>query len=93
MSTTLKAVGHEGWQHITELGKLKTTFTTAGFTTEDTTKTHKELYAVLGDDRQTVEAHGNASIKCTSQGASTLVFSCEAVPTTNIKVNVFHMGV
>ncbi len=43
-------------EYRTELGKLETAFTTAGFSTETATETYKELYSVLGDEGQAVEA-------------------------------------
>ena len=48
---------------------------------------------IIQANDETVEAYNVAAVKCTGQSANTLVFSCETVPTTNIKVNVLHMGV
>ena len=41
---------------------------------------------------ETVEAYNNAGVKCTSQDANALVFTCDTVPSGTIKVNVLHMG-
>ena len=54
--SSLVNLGDETREYRTELGKLETAFTTAGFTTEAATKTYKELYSVLGDEGQAVEA-------------------------------------
>lgn len=54
--SSLANLGEETREYRTELGKLETAFTTAGFTTEAATKTYKELYSVLGDEGQSVEA-------------------------------------
>lgn len=39
-----------------------------------------------------ITEYTNAGIKCTGQSTNTLRFSCESVPTTNIKVDVLFMG-
>ena len=39
-----------------------------------------------------ITEYTNAGVKCTGQSTNTLKFSCESVPTTNIKVNVLFMG-
>ena len=54
--SSLANLGEETREYRTELGKLETAFTTAGFTTEAATDTYKELYSVLGDEGQSVEA-------------------------------------
>ena len=54
--SSLVNLGDETREYRTELGKLETAFTTAGFTTEAATDTYKDLYSVLGDEGQTVEA-------------------------------------
>lgn len=54
--SSIMGLAEETREYRTELGKLDTAFTTAGFTTEAATNTYKELYAVLGDEGQTVEA-------------------------------------
>lgn len=54
--SSLMNLATETREYRTELGKLETAFTTAGFSTETATKTYKDLYAVLGDEGQTVEA-------------------------------------
>ena len=55
-ATNLLGLAEETREYRTELGKLESAFTTAGFSTETATKTYKDLYAVLGDEGQTVEA-------------------------------------
>ena len=54
--SSFMTLGDETREYRTELGKLETAFTTAGFTTEAATNTYKELYSVLGDEGQSVEA-------------------------------------
>ena len=54
--SSIMGLAEETREYRTELGKLDSAFTTAGFTTEAATNTYKELYAVLGDEGQTVEA-------------------------------------
>ena len=54
--SSLVGLAGETREYRTELGKLETAFTTAGFTTEAATKTYKDLYSVLGDEGQSVEA-------------------------------------
>lgn len=46
----------------TEMGKLETGFTTAGFTAEDATKTYTDLFSVLGDSGKATEAAGHLSL-------------------------------
>ena len=53
---SLVGLADETREYRTEMGKLETAFTTAGFTTEAATDTYRELYAVLGDEGQSVEA-------------------------------------
>ena len=43
-------------EYRNEMAKLETAFTTAGHTTDSATETYKDLYAVLGDEGQAVEA-------------------------------------
>ncbi len=54
--SSLANLGAETREYRTELGKLETAFNTAGFTNDSATKTYKELYSVLGDEGQSVEA-------------------------------------
>lgn len=54
--SSMIGLSDETREYRTELGKLETAFTTAGFSTETATKTYKDLFAVLGDEGQTVEA-------------------------------------
>ena len=54
-------------EYRTELGKLDTAFSTAGHTTDAATKTYKDLYAVLGDEGQSVEAANMLAKLCKSE--------------------------
>lgn len=54
-------------EYRTELGKLDTAFSTAGHSTETATKTYKDLYAVLGDEGQSVEAANMLAKLCKSE--------------------------
>lgn len=49
-------LAEETREYRTELAKLETAFTSAGHSTETATQTYKDLYAVLGDEGQAVEA-------------------------------------
>lgn len=40
----------------------------------------------------TAAAYRNAGIKCVAQGNNTLMFTCSITPTSNISVEVLHMG-
>lgn len=48
---------------------------------------------IVQANSETVEAYSGAGIKCTAQSTNTLTFTCESVPTTDIKVDIIHMGV
>ena len=52
----LVGLADETREFRTEMSKLETAFTSAGLTTDAATQTYKELYAVLGDEGQAVEA-------------------------------------
>lgn len=47
---------------------------------------------IIQANDETVEVYNNAGVKCTSQDANTLLFTCDTVPSETIKVNVLHMG-
>ncbi len=49
-------LANETREYRTEMGKLNTAFTTNGHSAETATKTYNDLYAVLGDEGQAVEA-------------------------------------
>lgn len=42
---------------------------------------------------ESLEAYGDAGIKCTAQTTNTLTFICETVPDGDLTVNILHMGV
>ena len=65
--SSMIGLADETREYRTELGKLETAFTTAGFTTEAATDTYKELYAVLGDEGQTVEAANMLAKLCDTE--------------------------
>ncbi|MBQ9700084.1 MAG: hypothetical protein IJV71_05615 [Lachnospiraceae bacterium] len=50
------SLAEETAEYRKEMGKLETAFTTAGFTTEQATEAYKDMYAILGDEGQSVEA-------------------------------------
>lgn len=54
--SSLVSLADETREYRTELGKLETAFTTAGFSAETGTDVYKDFYAILGDEGQTVEA-------------------------------------
>ena len=66
-ASNLLGLAEETREYRTELGKLETAFTTAGFTTEAATQTYKDLYAVLGDEGQTVEAANMLAKLCDTE--------------------------
>ena len=43
---------------------------------------------VVPADHNSAKAWGDAGVWCDSQGANTLTFSCESVPTANITLNI-----
>lgn len=51
----------------TEMGKLDTAFTTSGHSSESAKKTYQDLYAVLGETDQSVEAANHLSKLCQSE--------------------------
>ena len=54
--SSLAGLAEETREYRTDMAKLKTAFTSAGFTTEQATKTYKDFYAILGDEGQATEA-------------------------------------
>ena len=54
--SSLVSLADETREYRTELGKLETAFTSAGFTADTATSTYKDFYAILGDEGQSVEA-------------------------------------
>lgn len=55
-ATAFLASAESTREYRTEMAKLETAFTTAGFSTETATDTFKNFYAILGDEGQTTEA-------------------------------------
>lgn len=66
-ASNIMGLADETREYRTELGKLETAFTTAGHSTDAATKTYKDLYAVLGDEGQTVEASNMLAKLCDSE--------------------------
>lgn len=65
--SNLIGLAEETREYRTELGKLETAFTTAGHTTKTAEKTYKDLYAVLGDEGQSVEAANHLAKLCDTE--------------------------
>ena len=61
------SLADETKEYRNEMAKLETAFTSAGHSTDTATKTYKDLYAVLGDEGQTVEAVNFLAKLTTSQ--------------------------
>ena len=53
---SLVSLADETREYRTELGKLETAFTSAGFSADSATDTYKDFYVILGDEGQAVEA-------------------------------------
>lgn len=53
---SIMGLAEETREYRNEMAKLDTAFASAGHSTETATETYKELYAVLGDEGQAVEA-------------------------------------
>lgn len=79
--SSLAGLADETREYRTELGKLETAFTTAGFTTETATETYKELYSVLADEGQSVEAANMLAKLCDTEE--------DLVKWTNIATGVY----
>lgn len=54
--SSVVGLADETREYRKEMGKLETAFSSAGHSTEAATQTYKDLYAVLGDEGQAVEA-------------------------------------
>jgi len=65
--SAIVGLADETREYRTEMGKLETAFTTAGFTAETATDTYRDLYAVLGDEGQAVEAANHLAQLADSQ--------------------------
>lgn len=76
------------------------TLTTSGWSSNSQTVTVNGIIAdsasqsvdVVPADRNSAKAWGDAGVWCDSQGANTLTFSCESVPTANITLNIRFQG-
>ena len=66
-ATSILGLAESTREYRTEMAKLETSFTSAGHSTEAATKTYKDLYAVLGDEGQAVEASNFLSKLTTTQ--------------------------
>lgn len=72
------------------------TLTAAGWSSNSQTVTVNGIIAdsasqsvdVVPADHNSAKAWGDADVWCDSQGANTLTFSCESVPTANITLNI-----
>lgn len=60
-------LAEETREYRNEMAKLDTAFETAGFTARATEQTYKDLYAILGDEGQSVEAANMLAKLCDSQ--------------------------
>ena len=80
---------------------LTVTLTAAGWTqsggawTQDVTVTNMNATksVIVQPNGDTVAAYGNAGVRCSAQSTNKLTFTATTQPTTNIKVDVVHMGV
>ena len=64
-------LAEETREYRNELAKLETSFKSAGHSTESATKTYKDLYSVIGDEGQVVEASNFlAKLTTTQEGLS-----------------------
>ena len=48
---------------------------------------------IIQGNAETLESYSGAGVKCTAQDTNTLTFTAESLPTSDIKVDVVHMGV
>ena len=80
---------------------LTVTLTAAGWTqsggvwTQDATVTNMNTTksVIVQPNTETVVAYGNAGVVCSAQATNKLTFTATTQPTTDIKVDVVHMGV
>ena len=74
------SLADETKEYRNEMAKLETAFTSAGHSTDTATKTYKDLYAVLGDEGQTVEAvNFLAKLTTTQEDLATWTDICTGV--------------
>lgn len=60
---------------------------TVGVLNMNTTKS-----VIIQGNVETLEAYSTAGVKATAQGVNEMTFTVETLPTTDIKVNILHMG-
>ena len=65
--SSLVSLADETREYRTELGKLETAFTSAGFGADTATSTYKDFYAILGDEGQAVEAVNHLALLAENQ--------------------------
>lgn len=65
--SSIMGLADETREYRTELAKLDTAFTTAGHSTKAAEQTYKDLYAVLGDEGQSVEAANHLAKLCDTE--------------------------
>lgn len=65
--SSIISLADETREYRTEMGKLETAFTTAGFTAETASDTYQDFYAILGDEGQAVEAVNHLAQLANSQ--------------------------
>lgn len=64
---TLFGLAEETREYRSEMAKLDTAFTTNGHSADKAKKTYKDLYAILGDEGQAVEAANHLAILCDNE--------------------------
>ena len=65
--SSIMNLAEETREYRSELAKLDTAFTTAGHSTKAAEQTYKDLYAVLGDEGQSVEAANHLAKLCNTE--------------------------
>ena len=48
---------------------------------------------IIQGNAETLDAYSSAGVKCVGQDVNTLAFTADSLPTSDIKVDVVHMGV
>lgn len=91
---------NKGYVDATKPVLRTATLTTSGWSSNTQTVTVNGIIAdsasqsvdVAPADHNSAKAWGDAGVWCDSQGANTLTFSCESVPTANITLNIRFQG-
>lgn len=65
--SAIVSLADETREYRTELGKLETAFSTAGFSGETATDTYKELFSIIGETDQAVEASQQIALLAKSE--------------------------